>query len=269
MEMNVRNQDNVLEKSRRKAFWGLQIKYTLAPVLWLYGIVFLIQTGIFLFNWFTNVADVVNGVVFLQQLQALPLAITFIVVVIGVQIILMIGFERQEKQEPAMKRVPLATETRNLIRWEYSFLVTASAFFVYFLMLCALLLLENMLAPEHAYGMSELYPAFYRFRHLYRVYPVINMSRIFCLFICIIAVSAVAPAKVKDSEDSLREKTTFAVLAGFALVSFLFYCLVEEKNPILDLVLMVIFGFSYVGAVIFSYRRRQKDDRAEIMERVE
>ena len=269
MERTMKEQDKVLEKNRRKAFWGLQLKYTFAPILWLYGIVFVILTGLFLINWVTHVSKVAYGVTLLQQLQVLPLAIAFIVIVIGVQVILLIGYERQEKQELAMKRIPLAQETKNLIRLEYSLLVTTGAFFVYFLMLCGVLLLENLLAPEHAYGMSELYPAFYHFRHLYRVYPVIKASRIFSLFVCIIAMSMLAPAWVKECKNPLKEKTIVVAFSGLVLVSFLFFCLVEEKNPILDLVQMAIFGFPYMGSVIFSYRRRQKDDRAEVVERVE
>ena len=42
-------QERMRGKSRRKAFWGLQIKYTLTPICLLYGIVFAILLGMFLY----------------------------------------------------------------------------------------------------------------------------------------------------------------------------------------------------------------------------
>ena len=162
-------QERKREKSRRKAFWGLQIKYTLTPICLLYGIVFAVLLGMFLWNWITKVSNTVGNVTFLAQIGALPLGITFVILIVGVQILLKISFSKQGKEELALLRIPLPEETRGLLRLEYSVLVTASAFLIYFLMLSALLVLENILEPETAYGLTELYPAFYPFPHLYRI----------------------------------------------------------------------------------------------------
>ncbi|MBQ8846933.1 MAG: hypothetical protein IJ006_07290, partial [Lachnospiraceae bacterium] len=102
----MKEQEKEWEKNRRKAFFGLQLKYTLAPILWLYGSVFGILMGLFLYNWFTKIAEADCEVSFLEQLKALPLAIAFMVLVMGGQIILIIGFARQEKNALAMKRIP-------------------------------------------------------------------------------------------------------------------------------------------------------------------
>ena len=266
MERSMKEQEKVLEKNRRKAFWGLQLKYTLAPILWLYGIVFGILTGLFLYNWFAKVAKAEYEVTFLEQLNALPLALAFFVLVIGVQIILIIGFARQEKNVLAMRHVPLSRETKELICWEYSFAVTLSAFLLYFLILCLLLFAENVLSPETAYGGAELYPVFYHFLHLYRVCPIASGWAVPVLLNCIAAVSVLSPIVKENPEESVRTNAVWGILI---VVSFVNYCFVERKTPALDLVLMLLFGLFYIGKVILAYRRRQKDEGAEVRERVE
>lgn len=267
MERSVQEEHNrEPEKNRRKAFWGVQLKYTLAPILWLYGIVFGIVTGLFLYNWFAKVAESEYEVSFLEQLNALPLALAFFVLVIGVQVILFIGFVRQEKNVLAMRHVPLSGETKDLICLEYSFAVTLSAFFVYFLMLYLLLLAENILSPETAYGGAELYPAFYHFMHMYRVYPIASVWAVPIMVSCVAAVSVIAPIMKSDPEETVRTKAVW----GFLIVSsFINYCFVEREIPVLDFVLMLLFGVFYIGKVILAYRRRQKDEGEKVRERVE
>lgn len=248
-------QEKMIEKNRRKAFLGLQLKYTLAPVLWLYGIVFVCLTGVFLYNWFTKVVNAQWEVSFLEQLKGLPLGPAFFVLVLGVQLILKVGFSKQGKNVLAMKRIPLPEETIGLIRLEYSFLLTVSAFLVYFLMLCSLLFLDNILAPENAYGVSELYPAFYHFTHLYRVYPVINGWTCIAFLVVIMAVSSMAPmAEEIRSEGGM----TYAVWIIFMIGSFLFYCFEEGNGLHADLGIILIFSTTYIVKVMLAYRRRQK-----------
>ena len=266
MERTMKEQEKEWEKNRRKAFFGLQLKYTLAPILWLYGIVFGILMGLFLYNWFTKIAEADCEVSFLEQLKALPLAIAFMVLVIGGQIILIIGFARQEKNALAMKRIPLSKETKDLICWEYSFFVTISAFLVYFLMLCLLLLTENIVSPETAYGGAELYPAFYHFIHMYRVYPIASVWAVPILITCVASVSVLSLIWKSDPEESVGIK---GVSGYFVLASFLNYCFVERDVPVLDYVLMLLFGSIYIVKIVLVYRRRQRDDRAEVMEWVE
>lgn len=266
MERNMKEQDKVLEKNRRKAFWGLQLKYTLAPILWLYGSVFAGLMGMFLYNWFTKIAKSEYEVPFLEQLKILPLAIAFFVLVIGVQIILVIAFARQEKNALAMKRIPLSRETKDLICLEYSFLVTVSAFLVYFLTLCLLLIAENILSPETAYGGMELYPAFYYFMHMYRVYPIASGWAVPVLVCCIAAVSVISLVTKPDPDESA---TTRGVWGYLVVASIINYCYIESKIPVLDFILMLLFGSIYIVKIVLAYRRRQKNDRAEVVERME
>jgi len=259
-------QDGRLEKNRRIAFWGLQLKYTLAPVLWLYGIVFGILTGMFLLNWFTAVSGAKYEVSFLEQLKVLPISLSFYVLVIGVQVIVKVGFERQGKNALALKRIPLSEETIRLLRLGYSFLITVSAFLFHFLLLGWLLFLENVLAPETAYGVSELYPAFNYFMHLYRVYPVTNGLTGIALLIVMMGLSSLAPL----AEDVRHDKAvTYMVWIISICSSFFFYCFVERKGLLADLGIMLVFSITYIGEVILTYRRRQRNDRAEFTERVE
>lgn len=254
-------QERMREKSRRKAFWGLQIKYTLTPICLLYGIVFAVLLGMFLWNWMTKISNAVGNVTFLAQIGALPLGLTFVILIVGVQILLKISFSKQGKDELALLRIPLPEETRGLLRLEYSVLVTASTFLIYFLMLSALLVLENILEPETAYGLTELYPAFYTFTHLYRIYPVINGMAWAVLPVAIANCAMMAPLA-----EEVRRKGNIgeAVWIGFAFCTFLFYCF-DEGNQVSDFVLMLLYGGVYIGKVLFAYRRRQKDDRAEFV----
>lgn len=258
--------DKELEKNRRKAFWGLQIKYTLAPILWIYGIVFTALVGLFLFNWCTEVKAAEYEVTFLTQITALPLELAFLAVVLGTQIVLMVGISKQEKQKLAMLRIPLSTETKEIIRWMYSLLVTASSFLVYFLMLCLLLFMENMIDPATAYGMSELYPAFYSVVFLSRMYPVVSAWAIPIMITCIIAASAIAPVFAGESWEEIRDKIIWAVLL---IPTFLSYCFEVKKTSFLDLVLLGICCVGIIGKLVVLYRRRQRHDKEEIVERVE
>ena len=254
-----------VEKSRRKAFWGLQIKYTLLPILLLYGIVFAILLGMFLYNWVAHVSKNAGNVTFLAQMKVLPLDMAFVVLVMGGQMVLKIGFSKLRKNKLALTRIPLPEETKSFLRWSYSFLVTLSAFLIYFLMLGFLLVLENSLAPETAYGVTELYPAFYTFTHLYRVYPVANSMAWVVLPVIIANCSVIAPwGEEVQQEKSIKD----AVWIGIALGTFLFYCF-DTGNPGADFALMLLYNAVYIGRVFFAYRRRQKDDRAELAERVE
>lgn len=256
-----REQEKQLEKNRRRAFFGVQLKYTLTPICLLYGIVFAVLVGLFLFNWVTKVSGSEGASSFLAQIRVLPLEIAFVTLIIGGQVILNVGFSKQGKYELALLRIPLPEETRRLLRFGYSLLVTMSAFAVYFLMLNLLLVLENILAPETAYGFAELYPAFYTFTHLYRVYPVANGMAWIALPVVIANCSVMAPLV-----DEVRRKGEVkdAAWSAFALCEFLFYCF-DEGNQAADFVLMMVFGGVYIGRVFFAYRRRQKDDRAELV----
>ena len=265
MERTMKEQEKEWEKNRRKAFFGLQLKYTLAPILWLYGSVLVILTGLFLVN-FTKVAEIEGEILLFEQLKALPLDIAFFALVMGSQTILKVGFERQKKNELALKRLLLPKETTGLIRLCYSLFVTLGAFMVFFIMLCFLLLLENILAPESAYGGAELYPVFYQNTFLFRVYPVASARAIPGLINCVMLVSVLSLPIETEYDFQIWGESAWRALAG---VAFLFYCFIEVDLPVWDFTVMAICWIAYVGKIIIAYRRRQRDDRAEALERME
>lgn len=266
-EQNVQDeQKRMREKNSRKALIGVQLKYTFLPVLWLVGSMIVILTGLFLFNLLTKVVDRPYEVSFLEQLQALPLAVTFLALITGVQVILTIGFSKMEKNVLAMNQIPLSRELKDLMQWEYSFLVTAGTFFAYFLMLCLWLFLENLLSPETAYGFSELYPVFYRFTHLYRVYPIGSVWGIPVLLGCVAAVSVIAPIFTGRLSETVRTEAVWGILI---ISSILFYFFDKSEQPVWDFTLMVFVGSIHIVRITLAYRRRQKNERAEVVERVE
>ena len=255
-----------LKKNSRRLLFGVQLKYTFAPVLWLTGSVLVILTGMFLYNWFTKVADAEYEVSFLEQLQALPLTMAFFVLVLGVQIILAIGFAKMERNVLAMNQIPLSREEKALLRWNYSFWMNTGIFFTYFLMLCLLLLLDNLLSRENAYGFLDLYPALYRFRHLYLIYPIDSVWRIPVLLGCITAVSVIAPVLAEGLSKKTWKKVAVGVLCGWI---FLIYFIEKSESPVWNFVSMVLLDVLYIGNLVFLYWRREKDDKAEVVEWVE
>lgn len=255
----------VLEKNRRRAFLGLQIKYTFIPILWLYGIVFVILTGLFLFN-FAKIAESHGEILLFEQLKALPLDIAFFALTIGSQTILVVGFKKQKKNGLALKRLLLPKETTDFIRLYYSFFITLSAFMVFSLMLCFLLLLENILAPESAYGGAELYPVFYQIPFLSRVYPVASAWAILGLINCVALVSVLSLPIETESDSIAWDMITWRILAG---ISFVFYCFIEVDLPVLDFAVMAIYWVTCAGKIIITFWRRRKDDRTDAMERME
>ena len=254
------------ELNSRRAFLGVQLRYTFLPVLWLVGSMVVILTGLFLFNLFTKVVNLPYEVSFLEQLYALPLAVTFFVLIVGVQIILTVGFSKMERNVLAMKLIPLSRELKDLLQWQYSFWVTAGTFLVYFLMLFLWLFLENILMPGTAYGVSELYPVFYRFTHLNRVYPIGSIWGIPVLLGCVGAVSVIAPIFTGRLSEAIRTEVVWGILI---ISSSIFYFFDQSKHPVGDFVLMVFVGSIHIGRLVIAYRRRQKNDRAEVMERME
>ncbi len=254
-------QERTLEKSRRRAFLGVQLKYTLTPICLLCGIVFAVLVGLFLFNWVTKVSGNGSDISFLAQIRVLPLDVVFVALIVGVQIILNVGFAKQGKHELALLRIPLPEETKRLLRLGYSLLVTMSVFVVYFLMLNLLLVIENILAPETAYGFAELYPAFYTFTHLYRVYPIANGMAWLALPVVIANCSVMAPLV---DEARRKGEVKDAAWSAFALCTFLFFCF-DDGSQAADFVLMMLIGGVYIGKVFFAYKRRQRDDRAELV----
>ena len=85
---------------------------------------------------------------------------------------------------------------------------------------------------------------------------------VFVLPVVVTAVSVMAP----QLEGTLRNRDwSNFIWAFFIMMSFFFYSFGEDRTSLIEsLVCMVIFGVYGVGKVLFFYRRRRKDDRAEL-----
>ena len=249
------------EKNRRKAFWGLQLKYTVTPLLLLYGGALVVMTGLFLYNLFVNVKPRNGAVWFADQMSALPVTLMFFVLVIGSQVIVGRGFLKQERNEPGMKRLMLFEETRALIRFEYSLLISFTSYLVNFLILCLLLVLDNVLVPSHALGGAEMYGVFYRFTHLYRLYPFLKLWALPAAAVVILACAVMSPLVVK-----VRRKLDiiYGMDIPFLFLALAYFSLGPSKGGIYgSIVFMAVRGLWHCGKYVYLYVRRQKDDRTE------
>jgi len=249
------------EKNRRKAFWGLQLKYTLTPLVLLYGGVLAVMTGLFLYNLFVNVKPRDGVMWFADQMSALPITLMFFVLVIGSQVIVGRGFLKQERNELGMKRVLLFEETKALIRFEYSFLITVTSYLINFLILCMLLVLDNLLLPSHALGGAEMHAVFYRFTHLYRLYPFLKLWALPAAAVVILACAVMSTMVVK-----IRRKLDllYGMEIPFLFLALAYFSLGPSKGGIYgSIVFMAVRGLWHCGKYVYLYVRRQKDDRTE------
>lgn len=249
------------ERNRRKTFWGVQLKYTLTPLLFLYGGVLAVMTGLFLYNFFVNVRPRDGVVWFADQMSALPITLLFFVLIIGSQVIVGRGLLKQERNELAMKRVLLFEETKALIRFGYSLLIAFTSYLMNFLILCLLLVLDNLLLPSHALGGAEMHAAFYRFIHLYRLYPLLKLWALPAAAVVILACAVMSPLVVKirgklDLFYGLDIPLLFLAIAYFSLGT-------TKGGMMGSIVFMAVRGVWHSGKYVYLYVRRQKDDRTE------
>lgn len=246
--------DKTVEKNRRYAFLGVLIKYTMTPLLWLYGSVFAVLLGMFLYNFFKTVRDAQEAVSFFDQLWVLPLVPAFFCVTLGTQLLLSVGFVRLERNKFAMKRILLLAETKERLRRCYVIGITVISFAVYFLMLCVLLLAENFLSPGTAYGGAELYPVFYKMMHLYKIYPVTNGMAWMMLFLSVLCLSGI-PVKIARAWQE-RESMYLGEVV-FALYVFLYYVCVEDQlGKLRSYVFLLIYCISIIGSEIIRIVKR-------------
>ncbi len=249
------------ERNRRKAFWGVQLKYTLTPLLFLYGGVLAVMTGLFLYNFFVNVRPRDGVVWFADQMSALPITLLFFVLVIGSQVIVGRGFLKQERNELGMKRLMLFEETKALIRFGYSLLIAFTSYLMNFLILCFLLVLDNVLVPSHALGGAEMHAVFYRFTHLYRLYPFLKLWALPAAAVVILACAVMSPLVVK-----VRRKLDifYGMEIPFLFLALAYFSLGPSKGGIYgSIVFMAVRGLWHCGRYVYLYVRRQRDDRTE------
>ncbi len=181
-----------MEKRYKSAFWSVQIQYTFIRMLALYvtGLVgpvvwYLVQAKV---TFKTDGAELT----LFEHLQGIPLYVFFLITVLGSQLILAVAYAKQERNRLAMGRLLLEPCKVWNIRFGYSVLVTVVSFLVQFISVFLLFFADRLLYPGDGFGIAELYPVFYRFRHLYVCYPVMNPWAVLILLLCVAAVAQVS-----------------------------------------------------------------------------
>ena len=72
-----------------------------------------------------------------------------------------------------------------------------------------------------------------------------------------------------NKKTSLILLQLMGVLSILLIPSFLSYCFEAHQTSFLDLILLGLCGVCIIGKLILLYRRRQKQDKEELVERVE
>ena len=246
--------EKTVEKRRRLAFLGVQIQYTWTALIVLFLAVFIVMVGLYLYN--CKVKPEQGGALmsFAAMLQAVPVYPAFLVLILGAQVILALGFVKQEKSQITMQRLLLSPRERFWIRCIYSFLVSAATFLFYFSILCVLLFLDAALYPESFYGAAEWYPAFMQFRHLYAMYPVANPWAFLSLPVCVVAVAQISTMVTvvirQDTEDGCTA-VLMALIGGF----FVYSCASTVSLTVISFAVTAVMGISSIGIGVKNHKR--------------
>ncbi len=232
-----------MEKRNKLAFWGVQIKYSYIHLLLLYTVVLAGMAGWYFIQANVKFKTVGAEMTLFEHLQGMPVYLSFLVLVLGSQGILSVAYAKQEKNRLAMAKLLLEPRAVWNIRFGYSLLVTVAAFLVHFISIFLLFFADRLMYPESAYGIAELYPVFYRFRHLYLFYPVMNPWAVLLLILCVAGISQVSVwvAAVFRYDSWLRSIFSVGVVLLFLLISY-----------IPDMISLFVFGTVFAFVVIYA-----------------
>ncbi|MBQ8281681.1 MAG: hypothetical protein IJZ25_04700 [Lachnospiraceae bacterium] len=160
-------------KEKVVSIYGVQIKYTLVPLVILNGIIVCILTAMFCYNLFSEKHGG-NIPAFILLLGYLPIYPGFLVSILGGQIILAVGFVKQQKDSQGMLKLPMESKKIKCIYWKYSLMVTLASMMIHFLTLGGLFCIYRLGTQVQTYGSIDLYLAFYKFSYLVNMYPLVN-----------------------------------------------------------------------------------------------
>lgn len=232
-----------MEKRYKSAFWSVQIQYTFIRLLVLYvtGLVgpvvwYLVQAKV---KFKTYGAELT----LFEHLQGIPLYLFFLITVLGSQVILAVAYAKQEKNRLAMGRLLLETRTVWKIRFGYAVLVSVASFLVHFISVFLLFFADRLMYPESTYGIAELYPVFYRFRHLYVCYPAMNPWAVLVMVLCVAALAqcSVWVGTVVRHNTWVRGVFPVGLVLLFLLISY-----------IPDMINLVVFGTVLAFVTVYA-----------------
>ena len=231
-----------MEKRYKRAFWGVQLKYSYIRLLLLYTVVLAGMVGWYFIQANVKFKTVGAEMTLFEHLQGIPVYLSFPVLVLGAQGILSVAYAKQEKNRLAMAKLLVEPRAVWNIRFGYSLLVTVAAFLIHFISIFLLFFADRLMYPESAYGITELYPVFYRFRHLYLFYPVMNPWAVLLLIVCVAGISQISVwvAIVFRYDSWIRGIIPVGVVLLFLLISY-----------IPDMINLFVFGTVFAFVVIY------------------
>ncbi len=232
-----------MEKKNKLAFLGVQIKYSYIHLLMLYAVVLVGMPVWYLVQANVRFQTVGAEMTLFELLRGMPVYLSFLALVLGTQGILSIAYAKQEKNRLAMAKLLLEPCAVWNIRFGYSLLVTVAAFLVHFISIFLLFFADRLMYPESAYGITELYPVFYRFRHLYLFYPVMNPWAVLILIVCVAGISQISVwvAIVFRYDSWIRGVIPVGVVLLFLFISY-----------IPDMINLFVFGTVFAFVVIYA-----------------
>lgn len=246
--------ESAVERGRRLAFLGVQIQYTWTALVVLFFAVLAVMVGLYLYICKIKPEPGAGMLSFTALLQSIPVYPAFLVLVLGSQVILALGFVKQEKNSLTMQRVLLSPRCRFKVRLCYSLLVSVVAFLFYFAILCVLLILDATLYPESFYGVAEWYPAFTWFRHLFALYPVANPWAFLSLPACVMAVAQISTMVTvvirKDTEDGCT-----AVLMTMVVGFIAYTCAATIAITVISFVVTAVMGIFSIRIGVIHHKK--------------
>lgn len=238
-----------MEKRNKLAFWSAQVKYSYVRLLLLYAVVLTGMVGWYLYEACVKFKTEGAKITLSGYLQGMPVYLSFLVLVLGSQVILSVAYARQERDRLAMARLLLEPCTVWRIRFGYSVLVTVAAFLVHFINIFLVFFLDRLMYPECANGVAELYSVFYRFSHLYVLYPVVNPWTALFFALCVVAAS-----QISVTVSCLVRRSTAAGVIYPVGLAFAFFAVTFVS----EIVVVLFVGAILVFLVIYTIRKGKR-----------
>lgn len=160
--------------SKELSIIGLQIKYTFPQLMILHLLNAGSMFGMLIYNLYKgNSAEQAPS--FVAQMRALPLALSFILLMLLSMVVVSIGFVKQEQASKAMNKILLSRRKMVLLRYFYSIVIVLLAFMIHFITLCTMFFLYKIVNPEIVCSATDLYISFHQIVHLHNIYPISNL----------------------------------------------------------------------------------------------
>lgn len=180
-----------VEMTKMKEQMEVHLTYSFVWLMLLYGGITGILLGLYAVNLFGNVpGEYVHS--FTSHMASLPIAFTFYMTMLLSQVVIGIGFLREERKGKEMQGIQVATGDVMKSRFLYSVLVALSSMMVHFLTLCVMYGLYAIRFSEYVYGSSYLYTMFYNFRYLTWFYPITEPLRFAAVLVALLGISMIS-----------------------------------------------------------------------------